>query len=306
MTPLEKNLNVTVDIGIPTYKRPAQLNHLLESLSNLIIPKGVTVTIIVVDNDAGRSGQDVVQRYQTEGPFPVTYLLEEKVGVVHVRNRLLDVSTAEYLAMVDDDQYAVSSWLAEMVSTMELHGADAVVGDVEPVFPDHSPSWLIRNHGYEPIGEMQLRNGSTNNVLLRRSSLVKRGMRFDPQFNFTGGEDTDFFYRLVQSGGKIYGSLRGKIFAPIDPTRVNLAWYVLRNFRVGQTNSVVYGRNVALYVSSLRKVGRGFIGGVLLVAGCLLFLVRRADGCRIAFTGIRNLGYASTFGGLRAREYGKQ
>jgi succinoglycan biosynthesis protein ExoM len=297
---------VSVEIGIPTYKRPAELRLLLESLAGLSIPDPVNVAIIVVDNDEERSGESVVHEFQTRGRFPISYLSEERTGVVHVRNRLLDASTADFLAMIDDDQYAASSWLAELLWTIEAKEADAVIGDVEPIFPRGSPRWLVENYGYQPVvDQARVNNGSTNNVLFRRSRLLTQQLRFDPQFNFSGGEDTDFFFRLAEGGGRLYCSLKGKAYAPVDPTRMGLKWYALRNFRVGQTNAIVYGRKRSAFANLLRMLGRGLSGATLLMMGGLLFAIRPTRGARIALTGVRNLGYASTLTGLRAREYGK-
>lgn len=306
MNTSEKQAQVTVEVGIPTYKRPVELRQLFESLDKLDLPEGVGVSIIVVDNDKDRSAEGVVREYCAGGRFPISYLLETKTGVVHVRNRLLDVSTADFLAMIDDDQYVAPSWLAGLMSTMQANKADAVIGDVEPVFPEASRPWLVENYGYRPvIDQIQVQNGSTNNVLLRRSTLLVQGLRFDPQFNFTGGEDTDFFFRLAEGGGKLYCSLKGKAFAPVDPKRMNLKWYALRNFRVGQTNAIVYGRKTSASINLLLMLGRSVSGALLLLAGCFLFSIRQTYGAKVGFTGLRNLGYASTLTGLRAREYGK-
>jgi succinoglycan biosynthesis protein ExoM len=296
---------VSVDVGIPTYKLPKALATLLESLLTIKVPANVRVAIIVVDNDIQRSAQSVVEAFATINAFPVRYFVEERIGVVHVRNRLLDLATNDLLAMIDDDQYASPAWLEGLIETMEQNNADAVIGEVEPLFPRGAPGWLIACHGHRPaINQARLVTGSTNNALLRRSSILSRNLRFDPQFSLTGGEDTDFFYRLHCLGGSIYSSTKAKLFDPIDPSRLTIRWYATRNFRVGQTNAIVFKTQSPQTNNILLMCGRGVAGFLFLAVGGAIFLFQRSFGAKIILAGLRNIGYASTLFGFRTIEYG--
>jgi succinoglycan biosynthesis protein ExoM len=304
---LDELRGVSVEIGIPTYKRPRELGRLLNSLSGLEVPEGTSVSVLVVDNDRLQSARIIVENFTSRSPFPVRYLVEEKTGVVHVRNRLLDAAAAEFLAMVDDDQYATPPWLRELLMTAESHEADSVIGYVQMVFPQGTRSWVVDYHRDSPVDDQsRIYYGTTNNVLIRRSSVVSRGLRFDPQFNFSGGEDTDFFQRFKEAEGKFYFSLKGKLIGPIDPGRVTPRWYIVRNFRVGQTNAMVYGRKLPPLLKIGQQLARCVVGVLLVVAGSLVFAIRRACGARLFLAGIRNIGYASTITSIRAQEYGQK
>lgn len=296
----------TIDIGVPTYKRPAQLARLLESVSRIELVDGMSVGIIVVDNDRNRSAENVVAEYAAVSPFPTRYIVEETTGVVYVRNRLLASAGGHYLAMIDDDEYVSPSWLAEMVKTAERNKADAVIGYVEETFPAGTRSWVIDCQPSPVAADQEsITFGSTNNVLLRMSSVRERGLRFDPSFNLSGGEDTDFFAKLLREGGAVFYSARARVIAPFEPERLRFSWYAMRNYRVGQTNAIVFGGPRKTFGQIVRRLARGVAGIALLGAGSCAFVVSRVEGARLFLTGVRCLGYASTILDTRAQEYGK-
>ncbi|MBV9064606.1 MAG: glycosyltransferase family 2 protein [Methylobacteriaceae bacterium] len=296
----------TVDIGIPTYRRPEELQRLLASLQELDLPAHAQARIIVVDNDPKGSARTLVDEARTHTRLPIVYDHEPRPGVANARNRILDSSTADYLVMVDDDEIATPGWLKALVDTARNRGSDAVFGRVHQEFPAGMPAWLIKMHDKRaPADQSEVNLGSTSNVLLRRARIIELGLMFDPSFNQTGGEDTDFFARLHEAGGRCHYSLGAALIEPIDPARVQPRWYIMRNFRVGQTNAVVYGRRMSKMRKIANSLARGLVAPAFMIAGAGLFLLRRRlQGARMFLTGVRNLGYAIALTGQRAEEYG--
>ncbi|HLN24994.1 MAG TPA: glycosyltransferase, partial [Patescibacteria group bacterium] len=79
-----------IDVCIATYKRPALLRKLLQSLANQHLPKDVVLRLIVVDNDARGSARDCVD--QMSAVLPIRYMVEPTKGLSFVRNRALSAA----------------------------------------------------------------------------------------------------------------------------------------------------------------------------------------------------------------------
>jgi succinoglycan biosynthesis protein ExoM len=104
---------VSVDIGICTYRRPAVVAT-LTSLFELDIPQGVTVRLIVADNDAEPSAKASIDNLRKASPFEIIYVHCPKSNISIARNACLSTSQAEFLAFIDDDETAPREWLSEI------------------------------------------------------------------------------------------------------------------------------------------------------------------------------------------------
>ena len=59
-----------IDVAICTFRRP-QLLETLSSLSDINVPDGYAVRIVIADNDDTPSAQNLVDSFDC--PFPITY-----------------------------------------------------------------------------------------------------------------------------------------------------------------------------------------------------------------------------------------
>src|SRR5207244_3041165 len=109
------------------------------------------------------------------------------------------------LAFIDDDETATPGWIAALLDEAE-QGWDAVLGPVKAVYGPDAPAWMAATdfHSTAPVrigGDIL--KGYAGNVLLRRATVERLGLRFDLALGRQGGEDDDFFYRLTDAGGRI-------------------------------------------------------------------------------------------------------
>ncbi|HEX8502984.1 MAG TPA: glycosyltransferase family A protein [Pyrinomonadaceae bacterium] len=108
-----------VSVIIPTHSRPRQLPRAVESARSA----GNDVEVVVVDDASSDETADVCRRL--EG---VTYVrLEHNQGVAGARNVGVLASTAEYVALLDDDDVRLPGSLDRQVATLE---ADRAAGFV--------------------------------------------------------------------------------------------------------------------------------------------------------------------------------
>jgi succinoglycan biosynthesis protein ExoM len=235
--------NTRIDVCVATYKRPALLGKLLHSLCQQTLDEDMEVHIVVVDNDAAGSACEVVERYATTGDMNVRYEKEPVQNIALARNRALSLCGGDYIAFIDDDEEATSEWLRHLLHTARKFETDTVFGPVVPVYPDNTPKWVRRGRYFERAryrtGTL-CPHGSTNNVLVSRKTLVATGVQFDQAYGRTGGEDTNFFYRLGQRGARMVWCDEALVHEAVPEDRMTPTWLIKRAYRGGQMHARLF------------------------------------------------------------------
>lgn len=285
-------------VAIATYRRPAMLRHLLESLDSVISAHRV----IVVDNDAERSAEGVVAEF-----VGVEYMHEERPGIVAARNHALGAwSGEELIAFVDDDEWVADDWLPNLYNAMMSYSADIVVGPVIPVFPAGAPSWATDGEYFQrkrSASGTSLRDAPTNNTLAKSAVIFDLDPpRFDDRFSETGGSDTELFTRAKAAGAVICWSDDAVAWEYVPRSRLTRAWVVQRQRRLGN----VRGRIAALKHSKIRvaALGLGYLGYSSMRLVAVWMLHRRIDS--FGFMRYwRGIGILESLRGKFVREYAR-
>lgn len=228
----------SVALCIPTYRRPDGLRKLVTHVGKLDYQGRLSV--IVIENDApDHAGADVVAQMAAAFPFPLTCVIEPRRGQTYAYNRGFLAgceAAADYVAVLDDDEYPDPGWLTEMVRTAAKFDADIVGGPVLPVFQDPW-HWLARSGLYEPrryaSGPVEMIYGA-GSMLIRRSVLEDYlDEPFSHAFAFTGGSDLEFFTRCRRDGRTFAWADAALVFETTPPARTTVSWLLRRNFRKG-------------------------------------------------------------------------
>lgn len=245
-----------VDIGICTFRRP-ELSATLLSLFSLVVPSGVRLRLIVADNDETPSAFELVESLRGRSPFELSYIHCPKANISIARNACLAASDGDYLAFIDDDETASPEWLAELLETAAATTADVVLGPVRAIYAVGAPDWMTSGdfHSTMPVWvEGEIRTGYTCNVLLDMRSPSIHGRRFALSLGQSGGEDTEFFTKVTDAGGRISFAEKAWLTEPVPARRASLGWLLKRRFRSGQTHGRIVGaRHSAL--GRLRQLG---------------------------------------------------
>lgn len=232
-----------------TYRRPEGLAALLEGLgeqrfSSLPPPK---IHIVIADNEGSTQARQICERFRERSGIPLTYVHEPQRGISFARNACLDNVPAEceFFAFIDDDEVPELDWLERLAEAQQATGADVVQGPAVPAFCKEAPEWLVegrflgwprrnwRGTRTQLEEHQELPEAYTNNVLVRKSSVSRVKLRFDPSFGLTGGEDAAFFRALRASGARIVYAPRAVVTETVLPERATL-WYRLRlEYRIG-------------------------------------------------------------------------
>jgi succinoglycan biosynthesis protein ExoM len=229
---------VRVAVCVATYRRREMLAELLVGLSNLVFRKSSApeITVIVVDNDPEKSAEDVCAAASL--PWPLTYAPESRRGIAQARNRAIrEAADADFIAFIDDDEYPSVAWLDELLWAQTHFNADVVSGPVIPDYDRDVPHWVragtFFTRSIHHSGQ-KLDRSHTGNVLISKS-VFESISSFDEEFALTGGEDTQFFLRVRQSGFNIIGSSRAVVHESINRSRANLPWILKRAYQSGNS-----------------------------------------------------------------------
>lgn len=285
-----------ISVCICTFKRPALLAGLLDSLQRQQTNSQFTYEVVVADNDAARSAEATVAEYRRTSTTALEYCVEPEPNIALARNKAIESATGDLIAFLDDDEFAVDGWLLALVETMNKTGADAVLGPVVPHFGVEPPAWVRKGRFFDrprhatgtSIPWPEARSG---NVLFRRQAMEGIGVPFRPQFA-TAGEDVDFFRRLAERGCRLVWCDEAVAYEHVPDDRCNRR-YLLRRALLRGSNFPKHPTN------KLRNIGKSIVAlpvytlalPVLALAGhhvFLTYLIKTLDhGSRLlAFAGV--------------------
>lgn len=296
-----------IDIAVCTFRREA-LTETLASLATLKIPPGISLRVIVADNDIEPSAYQRVEAVVAWLPMELAYIHCPAGNISIARNACLDSSDADFLAFVDDDETVEPQWLARLLYAAELNGADVVLGPVRALYGPSAPDWMRRGdfHATRPVWvKGEIRTGYTCNVLMRLTAPAIAGRRFDRSLGRSGGEDSAFFSGVYDAGGRIVFAADAWVEEPVPAARARFTWLAQRRLRMGQT----HGRLLAERRDGLARTKAAALAGAK-CATCLtgavafaLFPIRRN---RFLLRGLLHAGAIGGLFGARAIEsYGK-
>jgi succinoglycan biosynthesis protein ExoM len=209
------------------------LSACLDSLLAQLVPSGISVEIIVVDNEPEPNNRDLVRSFRERSPFQLNYKHEPRRGIAVARNAVLTHAGNrgfDQIAMLDDDETAAPDWLAELMCP-EYMGVPVLTGHRIHVAPDPVPFWHIPTARKDREGR-RLGTATTCNVRFS-ADLLKAGLRFDETIGLGGGEDTEFFAQARKLGFEIRRTDRAVTYEAIHPERCTYLGQMHREYWSG-------------------------------------------------------------------------
>lgn len=190
-------------VCICTCRRPRFLARLLREIAQQKTDQRFSISVRVVDNDTARSAEATVSAARKSASYAVDYLTEERAGIAHARNASLRGIAADYIAIIDDDEFPQQDWLLKLLAACEQSQADGVLGPVLRHYEQQPPTWLVKSHILErrihATGTVVAwSEARTGNVLLRRRVIDNSTAPF--RTDLKSSSDNDFFYRKIQEG----------------------------------------------------------------------------------------------------------
>ena len=155
------------------------------------------------------------------------------------RNRALsEARGSDALVFIDDDEIPSPGWLASLVSTWRSQECAAVTGPTPPTFEDTPSPWVTASGAFdswEAADGAQVRSADTGNLLLDLGVVERLGLRFDPRYGLTGGEDSLFTRQLTRAGGVIRFAAGAVVTKRVPAARARRTWVLERSLRSGSS-----------------------------------------------------------------------
>ena len=232
---------------IPTFNRSRELLRALHSVAEQTLDPTLWECVIV-DNNSTDDTAEAVTRFAEEHPsLQIRRVVETQAGVSHARNRGLREATTELIASIDDDERINPDFLAAYLRFFDAHPeANIAGGKIIAEYPSGRPAWMSRwterpianpmDYGEEirPFPKGALPGGG--NMAFRRSVALQYG--FDTQLGrvggkLIGGEENDFFLRLVASGETLWYVPQAVMWHIIPPEKLTPDYLDRLSYHIG-------------------------------------------------------------------------
>lgn len=226
----------TICVCVCTYQRPHLLRRLLEELRQQETDGQFAYSVVVADNDASRSAEQVASEFARTSGVPINYCVEPRRGISLARNKAVDNATGDFIAFIDDDEFPSKRWLQTLLKTCVEYGADGVLGPVKEHFDEAPPKWIVRGNFFQrptyPTGTvLDWTNARTGNVLLKADLFEGVAEPFRPKFR--SGEDQDFFRRMMNRERVFIWCDEAPVNEIVPPTRWKRTYLLRKALLVG-------------------------------------------------------------------------
>jgi glycosyltransferase involved in cell wall biosynthesis len=241
------------------------------------LPENFAWEVVVVDNNSTDDTPEKVREFARNSAVIVRYVKEKKQGLSHARNRGVVEARGKYVHFTEDDEIADKDLIRKIYGTFKTYKCDCVGGRIYLKCEDKMPRWLTRELwgflGYLNYGDNVLQmdeqqypfggNMTFSREVFKRigSFDVNLGRKGDQLF---GGEEVDFFMRLLSSGGKGVYQPKALVYHIISQSRLKKNYFRTLHYKNGMQRALlddeVYGRSLFgiplfIFPQFLRSVG---------------------------------------------------
>jgi glycosyltransferase involved in cell wall biosynthesis len=268
-------LETRISVVIPTFGRPATLRDAIKSVAEQSIEPS-RIQLIIIDNNPTDQERQAIASLEHLFANPIIYFHEPNAGLCNARNAGMAQVKSRYVAFLDDDMIASSSWLSSLLESTSRLGAGIVFGPTLARLPEDIPdpngfmsrffSRVLKNEKEKRVEKTLGAGGCLLDLSLCR--LPKPA--FDPALSTHGGED-DVLFEVLKRQGTLVGWSPDALSHEIVPRhRANAHYVVQTSFGFGQGPAQIYATRGP--AGSLKIAFTMAKGGVqLLLHGVLAF-----------------------------------
>jgi glucosyl-dolichyl phosphate glucuronosyltransferase len=244
-------VTIAYTIALCTHNHADRLERTLADLAHLNTPKA-TWEFLIIDNGCSDGSPELLSRHAWPEGWRVRVIREEELGLSNARNRAIAEAEGEYIIFMDDDETADSDWLCAYERLILDKQPDAFGGRIRVLFEDMRPPWLSDELlGF--LGELQrfetiapLTEPGTSffggNFGVKRSACTAVG-GFDAMLgrkgtDNTGGEEVDFYRRLLAAGFKVWWTPEAVIHHRIQAAKLERSYFLDLHYRMGRMEAI--------------------------------------------------------------------
>jgi succinoglycan biosynthesis protein ExoM len=203
----------------------------LESLSAQRTDGLFTYSVVVADNDRTESARATVTEVAARVLVAIKYCVEPQQNIARTRNKAVENASGDFVAFIDDDEFAIPEWLLTLFQMIQASKPDGVLAPVNPHFDKDAPQWVIQGRFYDrpvhPTGMvLHWKQCRTGNVLLKKELFAGDAQPFRPEC--LSGEDQDFFRRKIEQGRTFLWCHEAPAYEVVPPVRWKRSFLVRR------------------------------------------------------------------------------
>lgn len=242
-------------VCICTYQRPHLLIKLLVKLEEQETEGKFNYSVVIVDNEKTESARTTVQSFAQLSKLSISYYVEKEQNIALARNKAIENAKGDLIAFIDDDEFPDTNWLLNLHRSHNKYNADGILGPVKPYFEIEPPGWIIKGKLCErdsfATGTIltDSKYTRTGNVLLAKRIFTQEENKFDLYYGKTGGEDTDFFKRMIEKGYAFLWCNEAIVYETVPLERFKRTYFLKRALMRGVVNS----KNISLLSYSAIK-----------------------------------------------------
>ena len=165
--------------------------------------------------------------------------------------------------------------------------------------------WIVEPKSKLRKRGSRLRTAAANNTLVKASWLRRHfpELRFDEDFRFSGGEDTDFFFQVADRGGRIVWVDDAIVTEQISSRRASLTYQLVLACRTAENAFRIHKKRksyaAAVWRYLPKAIGRLARGSSLVVGAGAWWLVDRRYAARLSFLGGKAVSVVECFETVR-------
>lgn len=244
-------MSIAYTVALCTHNHADRLARTLADLSGLRPPEAAW-ELLVVDNASRDATPQLLASYAWPKDWQVRIVREEILGVAYARNRAIKEGYGEYLIFLDDDETPDPEWLRTYEHLIRSKHPDAIGGRIEVSFETPRPAWLQDellgflgrlDHGATVhaltelatpcyTGNFGLRRAICDSVGYFDTTLGRRGTENE------GGEDVDFYRRLINAGFQVWWTPEAVIYHRIQAAKLTRGYFLDLHYRQGRMESI--------------------------------------------------------------------
>lgn len=234
-------------VALCTHNHADRLVRTLKDLRALSMPKAAW-ELLIIDNGCSDGTHELLAHHPWPDSWRIRVVREEKLGLSNARNRAIKEARGEYIIFIDDDETPDEDWLCAYERLIEAKAPDAFGSRIRVMFEDARPAWLQDDLlGF--LGDVdryheitQLTEHSTSfyggNFGFRKAVIDRTG-NFDPTLgrkgtDNTGGEEVDFYRRLLSTGFSVWWTPDAVIYHRIQAAKLSRSYFLDLHFRQGK------------------------------------------------------------------------
>jgi glycosyltransferase involved in cell wall biosynthesis len=238
---------------ICTYNRAKYLLETLESVARQVYP-AEDFEIIIVDNNSPDSTEEVCHSFINQNQtLTIRYFKELRQGISYGRNKGVNEAQGEFIAFIDDDETVNAHYIQNLADFFrEYPEAELCGGPVVPVYETAPPDWLspytmrlitgaydkgkeikvVGPKDYPGTGHATFKKALFHQYGEFKTDLGRKGT------SLMGGEDKDFFLRLIQNGVKCYYLPSATIYHHIPDTKLSDDFFKRLTYAIGKSERI--------------------------------------------------------------------